>query len=126
MSFRNSEDQNRLSEELKKEILEKERRKFKPVTGLGMVLAGIQIAKRNEFASLRRKTLGVRFAFASQFISKKNSLSLRFRNRLLAEIWTPGSSTDFFKFKAIITDPTRQKDMEDQEVPSKRKKLKCC
>ena len=39
-----------------------------------------KIAKRNEFASLRfaslrRKTLGVRFAFASQFISKINSLS---------------------------------------------------
>ncbi|CBY14624.1 unnamed protein product [Oikopleura dioica] len=36
-----------------------------------------------------KKKFGVRFAFASHFFSKKISLSLRFRNRLLVEIWIP-------------------------------------
>ena len=47
-------------------------------------------AKRIRIASLRRKTLDLRFAFASLFESEKNSLSLRFRNRFLVKICIPG------------------------------------
>ena len=44
---------------------------------------------------IRRKNSGFRFRFASLFDSKKNSLSLRFRNRFLAKIYRPASRICF-------------------------------
>ena len=48
-----------------------------------------KLRKRSEFASLRRKSHSVRFAFASLFDPKKISLSLRFRNRFFVKMYTP-------------------------------------
>jgi len=48
-----------------------------------------KLRKWSEFAS--QKIIWRSLAFASQFFSKKNSLSLRFRNRFFPRIWIPDS-----------------------------------
>ena len=79
-------------------------------------------AKRIRFASLRRKNSGFRFRFASLFESKKNSLSLRFRNRFLAKIYRPAWSTSrpeqlrrlVFKAAAMCRDFQRRNGKSDR------------
>jgi len=58
-------------------------------------IAKIAKAKRIRFASLRRKSHSVRFAFASLFDPKKISLSLRFRNRFFVKMYTPVQTNPF-------------------------------